>query len=97
MEDLSVFNQLLQTLNAVPAVAEVLNKPIKDVAPMTASEGDTITCLVEKSDKNAKDYKDDIKNYYLNKSSVSGATSSDPVGKAVADIEAQTVASWQTL
>jgi hypothetical protein len=52
---------------------------------------------VEKSDKNAKDYKDDIKNYYLNKSSVSGATSSDPVGKAVADIEAQTVASWQTL
>ena len=38
MEDLSVFNQLLQALNAVPAVAEVLNKPIKDVAPMTASE-----------------------------------------------------------
>jgi hypothetical protein len=47
MEDLSVFNQLVQALNAVPAVAEVLNKPIKDVAPMTASEGDTTTCLVE--------------------------------------------------
>jgi len=49
MEDLSVFNQLLQALNAVPAVAEVLNKPIKDVAPMTASEGDTTTCLVPRA------------------------------------------------
>ena len=47
MGDLSVFNQLVQALNTVPAVAEVLNKPIKDVAPMTASEGDTTTCLVE--------------------------------------------------
>ncbi len=89
----SVFNQLVQALNAIPPVAKALNKPIKDVAPTTASEGDATTCLVEKSDKNAKDYKDDIKNYYLNKPSVSGATSSDPVVKAVADVEAQTVAS----
>ena len=93
MEDLSVFNQLVQALNAVPAVAEVLNKPIKDVAPMTASEGDTTTCLVEKSDKNAQAYKDDTKNYYLNKPSVSGATSSDPVVKTVANVQSQTVAS----
>lgn len=50
MEDLSVFNQLLQALNAVLAVAEVLNKPIKDVAPMTASEGDTTTCLVPRGE-----------------------------------------------
>ncbi len=77
----------------MPAVAEALNKPIKDIDPMTASEGESTTCLVEKSDKNAKDYKDDIKNYYLNKPSVSGATSSDPVGKAVADVEAKTVVS----
>jgi hypothetical protein len=80
-------------LNAVPAVAEALNKPIKDVAPMIASEGDATKCLVEKSDKNAKDYKNDIKNYCFNKSSLSGATSSDPLVKAVADVETQTVAS----
>ena len=77
----SVFNQLVQALNTVPIVAEALNKPIKDVAPMIASEGDATTCLVERSDKNAKDYKDDIKNYYLNKPSVSGATSERPYSK----------------
>ena len=42
--------------------------------------------------QNAKDHKNDIKNYNLNKSSIPGATSSDPIVKAVADVEAQTVA-----
>ena len=51
----SVFNQLVQALNAIPLSRRPTNKPIKDVAPTTASEGDATTCLVEKSDKNAKD------------------------------------------
>jgi len=89
----SVFNQLFQALNTVPAIAEALNKPIKDIAPMTASEGRRNNVPRGEIRQNAKDYKDDIKNYYLNKPSVSGATSSDPVVKAIADVEAQTVAS----
>ena len=89
----SILNQLVQALNTVPAVAKTLNKPIKYVAPFANSEGDATTSLVEKPDQNAKNFKDDIKSYYLNKPSVSGATSSDPVVKQVAEIEVQTVSS----
>jgi len=86
-----IINQLVQALNTVPAVSEALNKPIKDVAPSVVQEGDATICLTEKADQNAKDAKNDIQTYYNNKPALPGDTSGDPVVKAVAEVQKQTM------
>jgi len=87
-----MINQLVQALNTVPAVSEALNKPIKDVAPTLVQEGDATICLTEKADQNAKNATNDIQAYYHNKPPLPGDTSNDPVVRAVADVQKQTVA-----
>lgn len=86
-----IINQLVQALNTVPAVSEALNKPIKDVAPSVVQEGDATICLTEKADQNAKNATSDIQTYYNNKPALPGDTSVDPVVKAVAEVQKQTM------
>ena len=80
-----IINQLVQALNTVPAVSEVLNKPIKEVTgePETA-------CLVTKAADNAQAHVADITAYYDNKPPLPGDTSADPVVRAVAAVQKET-------
>ena len=85
-----LIDQLITALGTVPTIAQVLEKPISEVAPSAASE-DNSKCLVEKANQNAQDSKNDIKTYYDNKPALSSDTSPDPVVKAVGEVQKQTM------
>ena len=84
-----IINQLVQALNTVPAVSEVLNKPIKEIT----GEPDT-QCLVTKAADNAQAHAADITAYYDNKPPLPGDTSADPVVRAVAAVQKETVKTY---
>lgn len=81
-----MFNQLVQALNTVPAVAEALNKPIKEITGEPETQ-----CLVTKAAENAQEHTADIKAYYDNKPPLPGDTSSDPVVRTVSAVQKETV------
>src|SRR4051812_12153132 len=81
-----IINQLVQALNTVPAVSDVLNKPIKEVTGEPETD-----CLVTKASDNAQAAKADINAYYANKPALPGDTSTDPVVRVVSAVQKETV------